>query len=755
MWTKWFPWRFIVRKLARAQGYADPFAILARASRFAQPSEVLMPGELVRDGIVFHARGLMNSQAIQHNLDWVWPYWVVKQFDPRGSSFVPRAFSLTHINLTYRNWTAVGLPNFDEFPIVDPRGLLTPFYDSWSIDAWVITPQEKLIPSRLKEADQKLIWDPNLAVVTESRSNGLALKSRIEAISESGIPVCQISLEGLAPTQGWIVVSARPYNPEGVSFIHTIALSEDKKSWSIDGHYNVYWSQTPDRFPVSKYRIGDVFHELDEPVTEGKVTCEVGMATAAVMFEIKPNQKREVTIKIPLVKNEKLPAKPAEGVIRKPAAQLWKESLEGHCQLKISDSWLQFLYDAAVRTLILHSPDDCYPGPYTYKRFWFRDAAIILHSMLCLGLTKAVEKVLDRFPSRQTPFGYFLSQDGEWDSNGEALWILERFCKLTNRKPKKEWHTMIDRGAKWIQKKRKKKGDDSPHDGLLPPGFSAEHLGPNDYYYWDDFWAVAGLRAAANMMDDYGEGEKARDLRNEADDLFQAIERSLEKVKNRLGHLGLPSSPYRRMDTGSIGSLAGGYPLQLWSKDDPRLLATVNFLLKECFVHGGFFHDMSHSGINPYLTLHVGQILMRAGDPRFIGTINAIAKLASPTGQWPEAIHPNTLGGCMGDGQHVWAAAEWILMIRNCFVREEDGKLILCSGIVKNWLTQGDLAFGPALTSFGTLSIRIKTTQGKTHVEWDGNWWNEEPPIEIQFPEQDAVEVAQGKNEIDLNDHRS
>ena len=35
----------------------------------------------------------------------------------------------------------------------------------------------------------------------------------------------------------------------------------------------------------------------------------------------------------------------------------------------------------------------------------------------------------------------------------------------------------------------------------------------------------------------------------------------------------------------------------------------------------------------------------------------------------------------MGDGQHVWAAAEWVLMIRNCFAREEDDHLILCSGI--------------------------------------------------------------------------
>ncbi len=118
---------------------------------------------------------------------------------------------------------------------------------------------------------------------------------------------------------------------------------------------------------------------------------------------------------------------------------------------------------------------------------------------------------------------------------------------------------------------------------------------------------------------------------------------------------------------------------------------------------------MTHSGINPYLTLHLAQVLLRAGDPRYFGLMTAVAKLASPTGQWPESIHPLTGGGCMGDGQHVWAAAEWVLMIRNCFVREEGDGLILCSGIPQVWLDKKQtISFGPAPTSFGDIQISIK-----------------------------------------------
>src|SRR5262245_65155081 len=123
---KGLPWQMILRRAALRHGFLDPIDLIARLQRFAQPSEVTEPIELLRAGVAMHARGLINSRVIQHNLDWVWPYWVCRQFDPADPSFVPRAFSLTHINLTHRNWTAIGLPVGDELPIVDPRGLVTP-----------------------------------------------------------------------------------------------------------------------------------------------------------------------------------------------------------------------------------------------------------------------------------------------------------------------------------------------------------------------------------------------------------------------------------------------------------------------------------------------------------------------------------------------------------------------------------------------------------------------------------------------------
>ena len=110
MLKHWIPWKFLIKRAARSYGVIDPIGLLARLRRFAQPSEIQEPLELLRAGIVFHARGLINARAIQHNLDWVWPYWVEKQFDPSDVAFMPRGFAISHVNLTHRNWTAVGIP---------------------------------------------------------------------------------------------------------------------------------------------------------------------------------------------------------------------------------------------------------------------------------------------------------------------------------------------------------------------------------------------------------------------------------------------------------------------------------------------------------------------------------------------------------------------------------------------------------------------------------------------------------------------
>jgi hypothetical protein len=726
IWAKFSPIRFILRSAARRQGFLDPLELMAKLRSLAQPSEVAEPIELLRAGVVFHARGLVNSRVIQNNLDWVWPYWVERQYNPRDVSFMPRAFSVSHINLTHRNWTALGHPDCEEYPLVDPRGLLTPFYDGWSLDAWIIAADGRaLFPSKSRDCEQRLELNENPSIITECRAHGLSLTSCARVDIVDGTPVCKLALSALADADAEIVLALRPQNPEGISFLHEVSLNADAMGWCMDGGKTVAFSVPAQRHRVSTYKSGDVVIGMSQREHANSGRCDVGLLTAAASFPLHPHTTGFVDVEVPLTTHGSTALDPGA----------WRALRSGVCRLQCPERRMVFLYDAAIVSLILHSPADVYPGPYTYKRFWFRDAAFMLHAMLCVGLAARVNRALERFPERQTAQGFFRSQDGEWDSNGEVLWLVQRFKQIVGRMPAGPWPRAIRKAAHWIMRKRLRDSPPSPHAGLLPAGFSAEHLGPNDYYYWDNFWSIAGLRAAQQMTEAQSPSQ-AQAYAVAANEISVAVERSLHSCRERLGRAAMPASPYRRLDAGAIGSLVAGYPLQLWEPDDARVCDCVEFILQHCFVEGAFFQDMIHSGLNAYLTLHVAQILLRNGDHRYLQLMDAVAQLATSTGQWPEAIHPHTLGGCMGDGQHAWASAEWIMMLRNCFLREEGARLILCSGVPQRWLDAGEtMSFGPAPSSFGTVTISVSPIDGGTvEVACDAQWHGTPPRLEVHLP---------------------
>jgi hypothetical protein len=729
------PWKFLVQHAARRYGVLDPASFMARIRRFAQPSEVAEPLELLRAGIVFHARGLVNAKAIQHNLDWVWPYWVERQFNPDDPSFVPRAFSFSHINLTHRNWTAAGRPGVAVYPIVDPRGLVTPLHDGWSLDFWVVTDsRRRLLPSKLADAavTQHLLLEPDLSVVTRCEKDGLTLDLDTRMTEAAA---CLTEVRACSDEDGWLVVAVRPYNPEGVQFIHHLAFDPAARAFRVNREATVHLGDAPDSLRMAHYAEGDVYLDLPGANDHREMNCEVGMATAAALFRLRAGTTRELNVSVSLERDLKALATPADPALS------WDDALAGTAELRIPDERMQFLYDAALRTLLLLSADELVPGPYTYRRFWFRDACLMLHPLLVIGQVARAERVLARFPGRQTFTGYFLSQEGEWDSNGQVLWIVARHAELTGKTPAPEMRAALIKAVRWLAKKR------LPASGLLPAGFSAEHLGPNDFYYWDDYWAFGGLQAMAALWRETGHPADAAEAGSLAAEFERSIRESIDAIPPARAKGAIPAAPGRRLDAGAIGSMVADYPLQLDPPGEARLMKTADFLLDRCFHRGGFFQEMIHSGINAYLTLDLAQTLLRAGDPRFAELIRRVAELATPTGQWPEAIHPNTLGGCMGDGQHGWAAGEWVMMIRNCFVREETGELVLGSGILPEWLAGGgEMSFGPTLTRWGPVRVRLRNSRLFLDVTWRGA----PPRVTIAVPGFAKIDASPAGREFQL-----
>jgi hypothetical protein len=730
---RFIPWKYLIGRAARTYGVIDPVSLMARLRRFSQPSEVQEPMELLREGIKFHARGVINAKAIQHNLDWVWPFWVERQFNPDDPAFIPRAFSFSHVNLTHRSWTAVGRPDVPLYPIVDPRGLITPFHNGWSIDFWILAEDgEALLPSKLPSIEQRLDLSDGPILVTCGRRGAMDLTVKVHVSGPAAEPMLHAAAKGRSDAGGWLVCAVRPYNPEGVQLIEEIAFDPAHRRIDVDGEALVQLGDSPEKVLFSSYRDGDVRYMPHRRPGADSVKCPVGMASAAALFAMPAGAHKQIEVKIALNANgrKRFGSPPVQ-------TESWDRALAPAAQLQVPDPKVGFLYRAALTTLVLLSADDVVPGPFTYRRFWFRDACLMIHSMLAANLTARSRRLFDAFPGRQKRSGFFHSQEGEWDANGQVLWILDRYQTLTGEKLSADLQRAVSRGARWIQDKRTPAESGELHAGLLPAGFSAEHLGPNDYYFWDDFWAVAGLRAAARIVHRAKDNEASARFRRWADDLEQRIWSIIRRLPEHRSRGAIPASPYRRMDAGAVGSLVADYPLQLTKPGDGRIRRTVDFLMRNCFYDGAFFQDMIHSGMNAYLTLAVAQSLLREGDPVYRDLMRRIAELASPTGQWPEAIHPRTGGGCMGDGQHGWAAAEWVMMIRNLFVREEKGRLLVGTGLLSEWMQSKErLGFGPTPTPAGAVSVRVDpTVRGpEVRIDIDGTGEGGGPSTEIRVP---------------------
>jgi hypothetical protein len=726
------------RLIGRLRIGDDVIRHLSTFQRLGERIEVQMPTELLPVGARTGLRALRTRAAAQIGSDWVWPYWLERQLDPGSPAFVPRGHLPFLTNVTHRNWTAVGNLDSPWEAIVDPRGLVTPWYDGWSLDWWVGADDRWHLPSREVGVRQRLV-DATPVVETALRIPGGDAVQRVYGVrrssAEGGGELVVVEIENRSKLPVALALGVRPYN-------------------TVDGRVALLLPRPAARFAASTFRDGDSALAVTEGAAAtswpGSPRCAAGLAQAAFVYPLAHGATLRVAL--PLVPEgrtrrrgltqRRVARDPAYPAVVAPAAHVakgWEAQTRRGLRLELPDSRLAEAVAANRRfLLLLHDGPDITPGPATYHRFWFRDAAYMLAALDRYGLHDEAAQVLASYPDRQRNDGFFFSQSQEWDANGAALWALHHHWQLTrDRDLVEDMVGPIAKGVHWIERKRRaargRKGrvrrDDEALRGLLPPGVSAEHLGPYDYFYWDDFWGAAGLRAGAGLLRAVDQPDAAADAERFAAGFWADIERSLARTAERLGTPAIPAGPRRRIDPGLIGSLVACRPLDLLPADDPRIAATLDVLRDRFTLADGraFYQGISHTGLGTYLTLQLAAVELAAGDRRCLDRLAWLLDAATPTWTWPEAIHPRLPGGCMGDGHHGWAAADLLSFVRDMLVTEVTASgaagLALSSAVPETWFGQG-WEVHDAPTAHGRLSYAVR-------------WHGERPALlwEIEAPE--------------------
>jgi hypothetical protein len=684
-----------------------------------------MPVELLPLNSIQLSRGLLNFTVLQNLEGWVLPFWAVRQYDPLSPSFVPRSHFGLSMNVTHRNWTGIGNPWCTIEPTVDPRGLLTLRPNSWSLDTWLRIGSTTYFPSHTDSVTQSLV-DHLPIVETKLKTEDVTLEITAYTDGARCIQRVVVTNIGTSPLAGSVGIAVRPFNAEGVAPVETIGVNRGGLELVVNDDAPLHFAVPPSRVILSHHSRGDsasMFMGAQPAHIDSTIVCPFGLANAVAEFFIalESHAAWECTLwhDTDLRIQANIPGVPL-------VVEQWNRLLADKMTCSIPDAHVDALFKASHSSLLMSFDDTSVtPGPATYHYFWFRDAAYMLLAMERLGHSDLTRSVIAAYPDMQERSGMFRSQQGEWDSTGQALWIIWQHGLLTHdRGFLEELFPSMVKAAHWIDTARTREPGKARCEGLMPRGLSAEHLGLADVYYWDSFWSLAGLEAFVRICrllnrnaEEASAGALAAALRGD-------ITRSIAATQAAYNLPSIPAGPLRNADAGMIGSIAAWYPLQIFPPDDPAMHATMNSLLTHRLIQGMFYQPIVHSGLNAYLSLHIAQALLYAGDTEeFWRLATAVSRRATSTFTFPEAIHPATGGGSMGDGHHLWAAAEVVLAIRNAFILERWSaaetrhSLVLLGGIPASMFSGTHaLEIMNAPIPEGTLSITLEPGEEQTKI---------------------------------------
>jgi Amylo-alpha-1,6-glucosidase len=167
---------------------------------------------------------------------------------------------------------------------------------------------------------------------------------------------------------------------------------------------------------------------------------------------------------------------------------------------------------ATAHILVTRSGPALQPGPRRYTRSWIRDGAMMSAALLRMGRTAEVREFLRWYAPHQRADGFVpccIDSDGvdwlvEHDSHGQLIAAIADYHGFTGDDAfVGEMWPAIDKAVRFI-------GGLLEPEGLLPISVSHEgYLAQPVHSYWDDFWALRGLRDAASLARLLGRAQDA------------------------------------------------------------------------------------------------------------------------------------------------------------------------------------------------------------------------------------------------------
>ncbi len=368
------------------------------------------------------------------------------------------------------------------------------------------------------------------------------------------------------------------------------------------------------------------------------------------------------------------------------------------------------------------------PGSRTYARSWIRDGAMTSDALLEMGHTEEVRSFLTWYATYQLPDGRIpccVDRRGadpvpEHDSNGEFIYAVAEYYRFTRDIGLVHalWGT-IGRAVDWIATARAQRtgdayrqGDRQLFFGLLPESISHEGYSSHPVHaYWDDFFALRGLKDAADLARLVGDEERAASTAALRDDFRTDLLASINRVMAARGIDYVPASadlgdfdPTATAIAVTIAGLGPDLPADALARTFDRYWRTVEERLTDAGKGEGY---------SPYELRNVEALVRLGQRERAYRLLTELFRDQRPPAwnHWAEIVWRDpTAPRFIGDMPHTWVGSSFVRSLRTmlAYEREEDQALVLAAGVPPEWLaTAPGVGVQRLPTRFGVLAYTL------------------------------------------------
>ena len=406
----------------------------------------------------------------------------------------------------------------------------------------------------------------------------------VKTLREGWLPIVQVSADDGAVRYD-VELWATP--------LPTVKDLEQAFDWPAEGENFLCWIRLTAR------NTGE-----EAALAKWRITSSRPEANGALDLSLLPGATAGMTLRVPFQPLENAGVfageDPDEWLAR--TVEYWKHALAKTAHIEVPcQKATEALLAAHVCQLIANDHGEVHGGEGFYDEFYIRDGAYQVMELEEAGLWDAAEKAVALYLTRQRPDGRFESQPGQFDANGQALWVLWQYYQMTADRPWLEGvYPKMRRAVDWLRKARREAPDESPFAGLLPAALAdGEYLWGGEYHIVGyDLWNLRGLSCTADAARILGENDEADELEREAMLYRAAIDAAWKRTE--LAHL--PPS-WEKVGT-HWGNTETLWPTELFARDDPRVVALSRHVRHEYlggFREGTIQWQGHRTAIHPYL----------------------------------------------------------------------------------------------------------------------------------------------------------